>query len=131
MIDERLQGVLFQPEIVRITTVRRDGYPHCVPIWFMYEAGDLVMFTSRTSLKVRNVEHNSKGCLAIGGDPVGSPAYVIDGDILIEEDQGKALTARITHHYEPPERAAEWLAGWENEDFIILRLRPQRVMKVS
>jgi general stress protein 26 len=131
MIDERLQELLSQPEIVRITTVRPDGYPHSVPIWFMYDTGDLVMFTSRISRKVRNVQSNNKGCLAIGGDPVDSPAYAIDGDIFIEEDPEKALTARITRHYESPEKAAEWLATWENEDFVILRLRPQRVMKVS
>lgn len=131
MFDDRVREVLARPVIVNITTVRPDGYPHTVPVWFMYDDGDLVLFTSRTSRKVSNVEVNPKGCLAIGGDPVGSPAYVIDGDFVIEEDPDQAMTRRITHHYEPPDKAAEWLAEWQDADFVVLRLRPHRVMTVS
>ena len=131
MFEGRLQSLLEEPKIVYVTTVQPDGYPHTVPIWFKLDAGDIVMFTARSSRKTRNVLENAKGCLAIGGDPLGSPAYLIDGDITVEEDPDKTTTALVTNHYEPPERAAEWLADWADEDFVILRLTPRRVTTVG
>jgi len=131
MLDEQVRSVLSQPVIVRLTTIRPDGYPHTVPVWFMLDGEELVLFSLRDNRKVRNILANPKGCLAIGGDPVGSPCYLIDGDLVVEDDPDHQMAARITNHYESPEKAQEDLQSWKDETFVVLRLKPKRIVKVG
>ena len=131
MFDEQARSVLSQPVIVRLTTIRPDGYPHTVPVWFMLDGEELVLFSLRDNRKVRNVLANPKGCIAIGGDPVGSPCYLVDGDLVVEDDPDHRMAARITYHYETPEKAQEDLQSWQNEHFVVLRLKPKRIVKVG
>ena len=131
MIDAQARSVLAQPVIVRLTTIQPNGYPHTVPIWFMLDQDDLIMFTGRQARKAKNALANNKANIAIGGDPVGSPGYIVTGDIVIEDDPEHEVTAQITHHYETSAKAAEYLASWEGSDFVILRLKPKSVIKIS
>ncbi len=131
MFDEQMLSVLSQPVIVRLSTIRPDGYPHTVPVWFMLDGEELVVFSVRDNRKVKNTLANPKGCIAIGGDPVGSPCYLIDGDLVVQDDPDLEMAARITRHYEEPDKAEEYLQSWQNEDFVVLRLKPRRVVKVA
>jgi general stress protein 26 len=131
ILDERARELLRQPVIVRVSTITPAGYPHTVPVWFILDGDDLVLFSERNTQKVRNVYMNAKGNVAIGGDPVGSPCYLIIGDFTIEEDPEKRWTKKITYCYEPAEQADKSLAAWKDLDLVILRLRPTRVIKVA
>ncbi len=131
MFDEQTRTVLSEPVIVRLTTIRPDGYPHTIPVWFMLDGDELVLFSLRDNRKVKNALANPKGNIIIGGDPVGSPCYLIDGDLTVEEDPHHHMASRITQHYEAPDKAQEYLQSWQNEDFVVLRLTPRRVVKIS
>jgi general stress protein 26 len=130
LFDEQAREVLQQPVIVRVTTISADGYPHTTPVWFMLDGDDLLIFGNRNTRKMKNILHNPKGSLAIGGDLVGTPTYLIQGDFTIEDDPDHAWATKITRHYEPPEKAEEWLESWKELDFVVLRLKPRRVIKV-
>lgn len=131
MFDEQLHSLLIQSVIARFSTVRPDGYPHTVPVWFMLDGEDLLIFSLKDTRKVKNALSHPKGCLSIGGDPAGSPGYLIDGDLTVEADSDHVIAARITHHYEPPEKAEEDLQAWRDEIFVAVRLKPRRVVQVS
>jgi PPOX class probable F420-dependent enzyme len=131
MFDDRARDLLRQPVIVRISTITPQGYPHTTPVWFILDGDDLVIFTGRTTQKAKNAQRNPRGAIAIGGDPVGSPCYLIEGDLTVEPDPDHAWTAKITYHYEPPDRAQQWLELWKNDEHVILRLRARRVVKIS
>ncbi|MFO7681525.1 MAG: pyridoxamine 5'-phosphate oxidase family protein [Chloroflexota bacterium] len=131
MFDDRVRALLEQPIIVRFTTIRPDGYPHTVPVWFMLDGDDLLVFSLRETRKVKNALVDAKGCFSIGGDPAGSDSYLIDGDLVVEDDPEHLIAARITQHYESPEQAQKDLAAWQDEDFVALRLKPRLVVKVS
>jgi PPOX class probable F420-dependent enzyme len=131
IFDERARDTLSQPVIVRLTTIRPDGYPHTTPVWFILEGDDLLVFATDDTQKIRNLRGNPKASLTIGGDPVDSPCYLIDGDVILHPDPDQAVAARITRHYETPEKAREWLDSWKDLTFLTLRLNPRRVVKVS
>jgi PPOX class probable F420-dependent enzyme len=131
MFDDQLLTLLTQPVIARFSTVRPDGYPHTVPVWFMLDGEDLLVFSLQGARKIKNALAHPKGCLSLGGDPPSSPGYLIDGDLTVEDDPDHVVAARITHHYESPEKAEEDLAAWRDEAFAVLRLKPRRVLKVS
>jgi PPOX class probable F420-dependent enzyme len=131
MFDERALELLSKPVIARITTVGADGYPHVVPIWFMLDGDDLIAFTEPTSAKAKNARRNPKGAFSVGGDPYGTPSYTVVGEFVIEDDPDHKLTERITRHYESKERADEWLEAWKKDTFVIMRLKPRRVIRVA
>ncbi len=131
MFDARARETLSKPVIIRVSTISPEGYPHTTPVWFILDGDDLVVFTSPNTQKAKNVRANPKGSLTIGGDPVGSPCYLVEGDFGVEDDPDHAWTSKITHHYEPPDRAQQWLDAWKNDEHVILRLKPRRVIKIS
>lgn len=131
LFDDRARETLQQPVIVRVSTITPAGYPHTVPVWFILDGDELVLFAERSTQKVKHARANPKGSIAIGGDPVGSPGYLIEGDFVVEEDPDWLWTRRITHHYEPAEQAEKSLSDWQGLEMVVLRLRPTRVIKVS
>lgn len=131
MFSDQLRDLLTQPVIARFSTIRSDGYPHTVPVWFLLEGDELLVFALSETRKVKNALVNPKGCFSIGGDPPSSPGYLIDGDLTVEDDPDHVIAARITYHYESPEEAKADLEAWRDETFSVLRLKPKRVVKVS
>lgn len=131
MFDEQARAFLTQPMIARLTTIQPDGYPHTVPVWFLLDEADLLVFSLRDTRKVKNAQLNPKGGLSVGGDPAGSPGYAIAGDLVVEDDLEHLIAERITRHYESAAEAEKDLAAWQDEAFVVLRLTPGRVVKVT
>jgi hypothetical protein len=122
MIDDAAREVLQKPLIARLATMGSDGYPHNVPLWFLLDGDDI--------RKVRNVQAIPKATLSVGGDDLNGSGYMVKADVVVEEDAGHVVTERITYHYETADDARRLLKQWENDDIIVLRLKPTKVIKV-
>jgi hypothetical protein len=59
-----------------IATVRPDGRPHLVPVWFAWYAGKLYLCIERSSVKGRNLAANPQLSLALED---GSQPLIIEG----------------------------------------------------
>ena len=57
---------------VWMATVRPDGRPHLVPVWYVVDAGRWYICTGPDSVKARNLTHNPQIALALedGTNPV-------------------------------------------------------------
>jgi PPOX class probable F420-dependent enzyme len=62
---------------VWMATVRPDGRPHLVPIWFVVDAGRWYLCTAPGSVKARNLSRNPQIALALED---GSNPVVIEGE---------------------------------------------------
>ncbi|HXO10434.1 MAG TPA: pyridoxamine 5'-phosphate oxidase family protein [Solirubrobacteraceae bacterium] len=49
----------------KVTTTRRDGRPHVVPIWFVPDGQDLVFMTGAETVKVRALERTGWASLCV------------------------------------------------------------------
>ena len=54
--EERLRN----EEIVRLTTVRPDGQPQAVPVWFLWDGEAFLVYSRPGDRKLRNIEANPK-----------------------------------------------------------------------
>lgn len=43
-----------------LATTGRDGYPHAVPIWFLWRDGRALIFSEPATAKVRNIRHDPR-----------------------------------------------------------------------
>ena len=62
---------------VWLATVRPDGRPHLVPIWFVVDDGRWYICTAPDSVKARNLHANPKIALALED---GSNPHIVEGE---------------------------------------------------
>lgn len=73
MSDDRLM----RAQNTWVATVRPDGRPHLVPIWFVVSDGAWYFVTDPKSVKARNLQQNSHVSLALED---GSQPYIVEGE---------------------------------------------------
>jgi PPOX class probable F420-dependent enzyme len=102
----RVRRFLEEEPIVWLSTVRPDGTPHLVPIWFWWDGESVLVFSKPDARKVRNVRQNPAVMLAVG-DP--------DEDFDVGMLEGRAdVLAAPTAEVMPPahlEKYADRLAA--------------------
>lgn len=130
MLTKEVREFLKKPLLARISTIDANGYPHTVPVWFDVDGDDVVFFGERQTAKVGYIQANPKGAVTIGGDSGDGGGYLIKGLLSIEEDPDLHWMKQITYRYESKEQAEKDIADWSSLDLIVIRLKPERVLKV-
>jgi nitroimidazol reductase NimA-like FMN-containing flavoprotein (pyridoxamine 5'-phosphate oxidase superfamily) len=107
-------------DVCRIATVSRGGWPHCVPVGYLYKNGQFYIPASKKSKKVRNLRADSRACVVI--DDEQESVLMIQGRVRIVEGREflelkRWMTAKTG-----------WTLGKES-DGAILVLKPSKKAK--
>jgi len=62
----RIDRLLREEPVVWLSTVREDGRPHLVPVWFSWDGERVVVASKPDAVKVRNVRANPQVMVALG-----------------------------------------------------------------
>jgi PPOX class probable F420-dependent enzyme len=62
----RIDQLLHREPVVWLSTVRADGRPHLVPVWFSWDGTRLFVASKPGAVKVRNLRANPQVMLALG-----------------------------------------------------------------
>jgi PPOX class probable F420-dependent enzyme len=65
----RVETPLTHEPVIWLSTVRPDGRPHLIPIWFWWDGGSLLFASKPDACKVANLRANTACMLAVG-DPM-------------------------------------------------------------
>ncbi|HET8912565.1 MAG TPA: TIGR03667 family PPOX class F420-dependent oxidoreductase [Ktedonobacteraceae bacterium] len=113
-IDKRLQENI----IIWLNSVRPDGRPHAVAVWFLWHEGNILIFSKPNNQKLRNIQKNPNVLLAIddthqGADPItieGTATLLSQGEIDVTlEDYVKKYGKHIQRiGYSPETMAAAY-----------------------
>lgn len=83
--------------IIWLASVRPDGRPHLVPLWFVWHADRLYVCVAPDSVKGRNVQHNPHVALALED---GSSAVICEGTaVSLAPPWPAAVIDRFQHKY--------------------------------
>lgn len=114
---ERAEARLRQNLIAWLTTVRPDGQPISVPVWFlMREDGTILLYSEPGKAKLRNIAANPKVSLGLDVTDIGRNIVRMEGTAKVVEDQPPAnrepeylakYAERIGTLFDTPERFAE------------------------
>ena len=74
-IDRRLRS---EP-IIWLATVRPDGRPHLVPVWFFWDGTSVLIFSQPNQQKLRNIAHNPRVMLALETLDQGDDVVTLEG----------------------------------------------------
>jgi PPOX class probable F420-dependent enzyme len=80
--EERLR----RQEIAWLTTVRPDGQPQSVPVWFIWDGETFLVYSRPGARKLRNIEANPKVNLNLNSNGFG-------GDVVRAECDAEVLAA--------------------------------------
>ena len=123
-----------------LTTLRRDGFPVALPVWFVVIDREIYLRTPTTSKKARRVEHDGRAAFLVEGGErwtelkavsmVGRATVVADAELhemaaslLREKYQSRrvrreSLPSAAVKHYATGEAiirfAADRLLSWDN-----------------
>jgi PPOX class probable F420-dependent enzyme len=74
-IDERLRSEL----IIWLGSVRPDGRPHLVPVWFLWDGATILIFSQPDNQKIRNLQANHNVILALDDTNDGDDVIMVEG----------------------------------------------------
>src|SRR5690349_6719181 len=89
-IQPPVQERLRTDEIIWLTTVRGDGRPHSVPVWFLWKDETIIVFSKPNNQKIHNLHHNPHVVLALDGAKRG--VVILEGSAqLLERGEADAV----------------------------------------
>ena len=130
MIDNIRTFLNEKARVAYLSTIDLQGFPHTVPIWFAVDGDDLISSATHSRVRVKHIQSNAKGAIAVGGNTDDREGYLIKGEIRIEADATHVLLMQIIEHYMDEDGVKAFLARAQNEERIILRLTPTKVISV-
>ena len=125
-VDQRLRS---EP-IIWLSSVRPDGRPHLVPVWFLWDGASVFIFSQPGAQKIRNLQANPNVTLALEAADEGADIAILEGMAAIFEtkDWDRILPA-YTVKYEQPIREMGWTIETMTADYSkLLQITPARLI---
>ena len=72
--------------ILWLASVRSDGRPHLVPVWFLWEGETILIFSKPENQKVRNLRQNPAVSVSLDGTKQGDEVTVLEGNAAVIDD---------------------------------------------
>ena len=125
-VDQRLRNDI----TIWLNTVRPDGRPHAVVVWFLWDGEAILIFSQPDKQKLRNLQHNSNVVLAVDNTREGSDPITIEGKATLL-NQGEVNTAHPSYVEKYGEHIKQ--IGYTPEQMAIaysqpIRIIPMRIM---
>ena len=124
-IQPHIEEWLRSNEMVWLTTVRSDGRPHSVPVWFLWDGATVLIWSKPNTQKIRNLRQNHSVTLAF--DDTKKGVVILEGtaELLGRGDGSVTLQAYGEKYREGLQRI-----GVTAEQFTMLYSQPIRVTPV-
>ena len=119
---------LLRESILWVTTVKPNGQPQTLPVWFIVDGDDLIIW-SMEGARSRNLETNPKVSAHVADDGRGSRILSIEGTASIEPALGLASdNPDYVDRYQGFIDEYEWTWDFYNSKYDIpVRIRPTKV----
>jgi PPOX class probable F420-dependent enzyme len=86
LTDEQRAFLLHGTRTGKLATVRKDGRPHVVPIWFTLDGDTIVFTTGEKAVKAANIRRDPRICLCVD-DEIPPYAYImVEGTATLSTD---------------------------------------------
>ncbi len=118
----------------KLTSIRADGRPHCVPVWCLFEAGKVVFMTWSTSVKAKNMLRDDRVCITFDSDAFPYDFVTIEGRASIQELSKAELldvSRKIAARYVPADRVDEFASRNAVDGEVLVSITPSKVISAK
>jgi PPOX class probable F420-dependent enzyme len=114
----------------KLATVREDGRPHVVPIWFVLDGDNLVFNTGESSVKARNMKRDPRVSLSVDDQKPPFSFVTIEGTVTLSDDPAELLhwATRIGGRYMGEDKAEAFGKRNSSEGELLVRLTPSKIL---
>jgi PPOX class probable F420-dependent enzyme len=134
MSDEQWRAFVSEgTRTAKLSTVRGDGSPHVVPVWFILDGDDLVFNTGKGSVKAQNLARDPRASVCVDDEHPPFAFTVLRGRAEFSENPGDLLdvATRIGARYMGRDRAGEYGRRNSEPGELLVRLRIDQVLALS
>ena len=130
LTPEQRAFLMEQVRTAKLATVRKDGRPHVVPIWFDLDGDTLVFTTGQTTIKAANIRRDPRVCLCVDDETPPFAYIMIEGTAIMTADRDALLhwATRIGGRYMGAELAEAYGKRNAVEGELLVRITPARVV---
>ncbi len=119
----------------KLATVKKDGSPHVVPIWFILDdidnSDDIIFTTGSTSVKARNIQRNDRVCICIDDQTPPFSFVTVYGIAEIQQfNQNELLkwATKIAERYMGKDNAESFGTRNSTEGELLVRIKPLSIV---
>lgn len=114
----------------KLATVRADGRPHVVPIWFTFDevAGDAVFMTWHSSLKANSMRRDPRVSICVDDETFPFAWARLDGTASFSEEDRVHWATESCRRYVGDARAAEYGIRNGVPGELVVRVTPTRLI---
>jgi PPOX class probable F420-dependent enzyme len=117
----------------KLATIRKDGGPHVVPVWFVLDGDDFVFSTGEATVKGRSLLRDGRAAICVDLEAPPFSYVSAQGRATVSRDQAELLrwATVIGGRYMGADKAEEF--GRRNAvlDELLVRLTPIRVIALA
>lgn len=129
LADAPVQRFLATKQIALLATVRADGAPLAMPMWFLHDAATLTMISVEGTQKVRNLRRDPRVCVVAeaggGGEDIRGVTVLGRAEFLADGPERRALAERFHEKY--PRLASLWGSRAMPANRVMFGIVPERV----
>ncbi|HEX9012340.1 MAG TPA: PPOX class F420-dependent oxidoreductase [Anaerolineaceae bacterium] len=124
--SERREFLAGGRRTAKLATVREDGMPHVVPVWFVLDGDDLLFTTWHTTAKYRALQHDPRLALCVDDEEPPYAFVMMEGTATLEEHAPDLLewATRIATRYMGADLGASYGKRNAVDGEILVRVRP-------
>ena len=128
--EEAIGFLLSGTRTGKLATVREDGRPHVVPIWFVMEDNAVVFTTWHESVKLRNLAENSRASIVVDLEEPPYAYVVVEGTVTLSDDldELRSFATRIGGRYMGADRAEEYGDRNGVPGEVVVRLHIEKII---
>ena len=116
----------------KLGTINKNGTPHVVPIWFILDNKNNILFTTGdTSVKAKNIRRDNRVRLCVDDQVPLYTFVIIDGIAeIISNEPSKIFkwAKRIAGRYMGNDKAEEYGKRNSSEGELLIKIKPTKVI---
>lgn len=98
-VHARALARLGSEQVAWLGTTGRDGFPHAVPVWFLWRDDRALIMSEPHTAKVRNLRANDRVLLHLEAGHDGEQLTVLRGTATVSAEPSSAWLPRIAEEY--------------------------------
>jgi PPOX class probable F420-dependent enzyme len=121
------QSRLKKDLVIWLGTCGRDGHPHAVPVWFLWDGKSFLIY-SVPGQKVRDIESNPNATLHLNTGPEGEDVIRVDGSARVMARHAPAYKVpAYVRKYRELIKEYDWTPKVFSEQYkVAIRIKPSR-----
>jgi nitroimidazol reductase NimA-like FMN-containing flavoprotein (pyridoxamine 5'-phosphate oxidase superfamily) len=129
MTFEEVESFLALPLIAKLSSHNKDGTIHTVPIWFMYQNGEILLGTQEISQKIQNIKRDSRVTVMVDTTEPRLKGVMVYGNAKLEYEDVIPTRISIFQKYLGPEGAPELAKKLANTwTPVVIRIKPDQII---